>query len=228
MQFTYYGQSCFLIEVAGKKLLFDPFITGNELAKDIDVNKIEADYILVSHGHGDHVADLISIAKRTGALIISAYEIVEWAMKQGAPKGHPMNFGGKKQFDFGTVKFVHAMHSSVLPDGTYGGNPGGFVVSTDEGNFYYSGDTSLMMDMELIPRYAKLDFAILPVGDNFTMGVEDAIIAAEMIQCSNIIGVHFDTFPYIKIDHEEAYQQFKDAGLELTLPVIGATTELKA
>lgn len=226
MRFTYYGQSCFSIEVSGKKVLFDPFITPNPLAKDIDVNAIEADYILVSHGHGDHVADLIDIAKRTGAMVVSAYEIAEWVRKQGVTNTHPMNFGGKKQFDFGTVKYVQAMHSSVLPDGTYGANPGGFVVTTDEGNFYYSGDTSLMMDMQLIPRYAKLDFAILPVGDNFTMGAEDAVIAAEFIQCNKIVGVHFDTFPYIEIDHGAAIKIFRDAGRELILPVIGATIEL--
>lgn len=226
MQFTYYGQSCFNIRVAGKNILFDPFITGNDLAKDIDVNAIEADYILVSHGHGDHVADLISIAKRTGAMIVGAYEIVEWAAKQGVENSRPMNFGGKAAFDFGEVKYVQAAHSSVLPDGTYGGNPGGFVVTTAEGNFYYSGDTSLMMDMQLIPRFAKLDFAILPVGDNFTMGVDDAIIAAEFIQCKNIIGVHFDTFGYIKIDHGLSKEKFSKAGLKLTLPKIGECIKL--
>lgn len=226
MRFTYYGQSCFLIEAAGKKILFDPFITGNELAKDIDVNSIQTDYILVSHGHSDHVGDLISIAKRTGAMVVSSFEIIQWAEKQGITNCHPFNFGGRKQFDFGAVKYVQATHSSALPDGTYGGNPGGFVITTEDGNFYYSGDTSLMMDMQLIPRYTKLDFAILPVGDNFTMGVEDAIIAAEFIQCRKIIGVHFDTFPYIKIDHTDAVEKFNKAGLELILPVVGKTIEV--
>jgi L-ascorbate metabolism protein UlaG (beta-lactamase superfamily) len=226
MKFTYYGHSCFSIEIKGKKLLFDPFIIGNDLAKDIDINKIEADYILVSHGHGDHVGDLIPIARRTGATILAAFEITEWAAKQGCKNGHPFNFGGKKEFDFGTVKFVPAWHSSALPDGTYGGNPGGFVITSDEGNFYYAGDTCLMMDMQLIPRYAKLDFAILPVGDNFTMGSEDAITSAEFVQAKRVIGVHFDTFGYIKIDHQAVKDQFSAAGLELTLPEIGKTIEL--
>lgn len=226
MRFTYYGQSCFLIEAAGKKILFDPFITGNPLAKDIDINEIEADYILVSHGHSDHVGDLVSIARRTSAMVVCAFEISEWLGKQGISNTHPMNLGGKKSFDFGTVKFVPAIHSSVLPDGTYGGNPGGFVVATTDGNFYYSGDTSLTMDMQLIPRYAKPDFAILPIGDNFTMGAEDAIIAAEFIQCGKIIGVHFDTFPYIEINHETVQNQFNEAGLELTIPEIGKTIEI--
>lgn len=223
MKFTYYGQSCFSIEVEGKHLLFDPFITGNPLAKAIDVNQIQADYILVSHGHSDHVGDLINIAKRTNATVVSAYEITCWCEAQGVKNVHPLNHGGKKEFEFGTVKFVPACHSSVLPDGTYGGTAGGFVITTSSQNFYYSGDTSLTMDMQLIPRYAKLAIAILPIGDNFTMGAEDAIIAAEFIQCKKIIGVHYDTFGYIEIDHEKTKQQFANAGLDLTLPEIGKT-----
>lgn len=222
MQFSFYGHSCFAVEVAGKKLLFDPFITGNELAKDIDVNSIEADYILVSHGHADHVGDLVSIAKRTGATIIGGIEVVNWALAQGCPAGHGMNFG-PFNFDFGEVRFVPAAHSSSLPDGSYGGNPGGFVIKTNEGNFYFTGDTCLIMDMQLIPRYAKLDFAIMPIGGNFTMNATDAVMAAEFIQCKKIIAVHFDTFGYIKIDHDKTKEQFKAAGLELVLPEIGAT-----
>lgn len=226
MKFTFYGQSCFVIETAGNHLLFDPFITGNELAKNIDVSAVKADYILASHGHGDHVGDLIPIAQRTNATVISNYEIVEWCDKQGISNVHPMNLGGKREFDFGTVKYVNAIHSSVLPDGTYGGNPGGFVVTTGEGNFYYSGDTALTMDMQLVPRFAALDFAILPIGDNFTMGAEDAVTAAEFIRCKKIIGVHFDTFGHIKIDHEKTKKIFQNAGLDFILPKIGETISL--
>ncbi len=225
MNFTYYGHACFAIETGGKKFLFDPFISPNELAKDIDVNAIEADYILVSHGHGDHVADLVSIAKRTGAMVIAAYEIVEWVQKQGVTNAHPMNFG-PYNFDFGKLHFLPAWHSSVMPDGAYGGNPGGFLMHGGEKKFYYSGDTCLMMDMQLIPRYAKLDFAILPVGGNFTMDADDAVIAADFIQCDKIIGIHFDTFGYIKIDHDKTKEKFKAAGKELILPKIGETIEL--
>lgn len=226
MKFTFYGHACFSIEVAGKKLLFDPFITGNELAKDIDVNSIEADYILLSHGHGDHVGDLISIAKRTGATIIAVAEIEEWAKKQGCEKVHGMNYGAFN-FEFGEVRFVPAWHSSGLPDGSYGGNPGGFVIKTAEGNFYYSGDTCLMMDMQLIPRYyAKLDFAIMPIGGNYTMNADDAVIAADFVQCKKIIAVHYDTFGYIKVDHDKVKQKFSNAGLELIMPVIGGTIDL--
>lgn len=225
MKFTFYGHSCFTIEVAGKKLLFDPFITGNELAKDIDVDSIEADYILVSHGHGDHVGDLVRIAKRTGATVIGANEVVGWAQQQGCEKGHAMNFG-PFNFEFGELRFVPAWHSSGLPDGSYGGNPGGFVLKTAEGNFYYAGDTCLMMDMQLIPRYAKLDFAILPIGGNFTMNVDDALIASEFILCNKVIGVHFDTFGYIRIDHKAAKDKFNEAGIDFMLPEIGETIEL--
>jgi len=226
MKFTYYGHACFAIETCGKKLLFDPFITGNELAKDVDVNSIEADYILVSHGHGDHVGDLVSIAKRTGATVIAAFEVVTWAQNQGVENVHPMNFGSYK-FDFGMLKFLPAWHSSAMPDGSYGGNPAGFVIKTAEGNIYYAGDTCLMLDMQLIPRYyAKLDFAILPVGGNFTMDFNDALIAADFIECDKIIGVHFDTFEVIKIDHEAAKEAFSGAGKELMLPKVGEVIEL--
>ena len=178
MKVTYYGHSCFLVEVEGKEILFDPFITPNELAKNIDVNSINPDYIFVTHGHEDHVADLVEIAERSGATVVSNYEIITWLQGKGIENVHPMNHGGSKQFDFGKVKYVYATHSSVLPDGTYGGNPGGFVVDTKEASFYYAGDTALTMDMQLIPRFAKLNFAFLPIGDNFTMGIEDAVLAS--------------------------------------------------
>ncbi len=226
MKYTYYGHSCFAVEIKGKRILFDPFITYNELAKSVDVNSIAADYIFVSHGHDDHVADLVNLAKRTNAIVVGSYELVTWAGRQGIQKTHPMNTGGKWQFEFGTVKCVVAHHSSGLPDGSYGGNPLGFIFTTEEGNFYYSGDTALTFDMELIPRFAKLDFAVLPIGDNFTMGIEDAIIAAEFIECRRIIGVHYDTFGYIKIDAAKATKAFADAGLELLLPAINSSVEL--
>ncbi|RPE12214.1 metal-dependent hydrolase [Chitinophaga lutea] len=226
MKFTYYGHSSFAVEVKGKKIVFDPFITHNELARSIDVNRIEADYIFVSHGHADHVADLMDLAKRTGATVVGAFELTEWVTKQGHEKVHPMNTGGKWAFDFGTVKCVVAHHSSGLPDGSYGGNPLGFIFTTDDGNFYYSGDTALTFDMELIPRWAKLDFAVLPIGDNFTMGADDAIIAAEFIECGRIVGVHYDTFGYIKIDKGDSIRKFEAAGLSLLLPAIGETIDI--
>ncbi|MEJ7740803.1 MAG: metal-dependent hydrolase [Chitinophagaceae bacterium] len=223
MNLTYYGQSCFSVEISGKTLLFDPFISSNELAKHIDVENIQADYILLSHGHSDHIADCISIAQRTGAEVICCWEIHEWLFKKGVINTHPMNTGGKWKFDHFTVKCSVAQHSSSLPDGSYGGNPMGFIVTSEEGNFYYSGDTALTFDMQLIPRWAKLNFAVLPIGDNFTMDAEDATVAAEWIECQRVVGVHYDTFDYIKIDHDQAKKTFATAGLELILANIGET-----
>jgi L-ascorbate metabolism protein UlaG (beta-lactamase superfamily) len=226
MKLTYFGHSCFLVEVNNKKILFDPFISSNELAKNIDISKIECDFIAVSHGHFDHISDAVAIAKRTNATIICAFEIYEWFSKQGLKNFRPMNTGGKWTSDFGTVKCVAAVHSSCLPDGTYGANPMGFVFNTSEGDFYYSGDTALTMDMQLIPRWAKLKFAVLPIGDNFTMDIDDAIAAADFVQCNKVIGVHYDTFGFIVINHEEAIAKFAKAGKELILLKIGETINL--
>ena len=226
MQFTYYGHSCFMIETGGKKFLFDPFIQGNELTKGkVDIDKIEADYILVSHGHSDHIADLVPIATRIGAKVIAAYEVVSWAQNNGVKNAHPINFGST-EFDFGKLHFVPAAHSSCLPDGSYGGNPGGFIVKGQEGNFYYSGDTSLTAEMQLIPHYGPLNFALLPIGGNFTMDATDAVAAAKMIKCDKVIGLHFDTFGYIKVDHARTKEIFSASGIELVLPEIGQTIKL--
>ena len=226
MKLTNYGHSCFLVEIKGKKILFDPFITYNELAKEVNVNTIEADYIFLSHGHADHIADCISIAKRTGCKVVANWEIHEWLNKQGVSNTHPMNTGGKWNFDFGTVKCVVAQHSSGLPDGSYGGNPMGFIFSSTEGNFYYSGDTALTLDMQLIPVWAKLNFAVLPIGDNFTMDVADAIRAADFVDCKTIVGVHYNTFGFIKINEEEAKQAFAARNKTLLLPAIAETIEI--
>ena len=223
MKITYYGHSCFSVEVNGKHLLFDPFITPNELAKSIDIDTIKADYILVSHGHADHIANAVAIAKRTGAKVICAYEIYVWFEKLGLMNFCAMNIGGKVKLDFGNVKCVYAAHSSSLPDGTYGGNPMGFVVESTEGNFYYAGDTALTYEMRLIGDYRRIEFAFLPIGDNFTMGVDNAIIATDFINCNDIIGMHYDTFPQIKINHEEAIAKFANAGKKLSLLKIGQT-----
>jgi L-ascorbate metabolism protein UlaG (beta-lactamase superfamily) len=221
MKVTYYGHACFMVETNGKKVLFDPFITPNEMASHIDVNSIDPDFILVTHGHGDHVADVESIANRTGALVVSNFEVASWFEGKGLTT-HPLNHGGKKHFDFGTAKYVNAIHTSSLPDGSNGGDPGGFVVWNNEGSFYHAGDTALTMDMKLIPSTCPpLDFAILPIGDNFTMGYEDAAIAAEFIECDTIIGCHYDTFGYIKIDHDAARNAFEAKGKQLILLDIG-------
>ena len=222
MKIKFLGHGCFLIETQGKKLIVDPFISPNELAKEIDVNEIRVDYVLLTHGHEDHVADAELIAKNSDATIISNFEIVSWYGEKGL-NGHPMNHGGKRSFDFGELKYVNAIHSSVLPDGTYGGNPGGFVLKSGGKTLYIAGDTALHMDMKLIPMTSgKLDAAILPVGDNFTMGTDDALIASEFIECDKVIGCHFDTFGYIVIeDKGAAVADFKAKNKELILPQIG-------
>ncbi len=217
MKVNYFGQSCFLLEIDGTKVLFDPFITPNELAKDIDVEQINCDYILVSHGHEDHVADLVSIAKRTKAKVVSSFEIIEWLKKQGVDNGHPMNLGGAWQFDFGKVKMMFAAHSNSLPDGTYGGTAAGFIIQAGGKTLYYAGDTALTQDMKLTGELFDIDYAFLPIGDNFTMGIADAIIASDFIKCKNIIAMHYDTFGYITVDHEEAKKAFADAGVELSM-----------
>ncbi|MDB5227892.1 MAG: beta-lactamase domain protein [Bacteroidota bacterium] len=226
MKLTYYGHASFLVEVKGKKILFDPFITQNDLAKNIDIEKIECDYIVISHAHSDHTGDVVAIGKRTKATIICAFELYQWLSKKGLENFRPMNTGGKWTADFGSVKCVVAQHSSCFEDGTYGANPLGFVFNTDEGDFYYSGDTALTMDMQLIPKWAKLKFAVLPIGDNFTMGADDAVMAAEFVQCNKVIGVHYDTFGYIVINHEDAKKKFAEKGKELILMGIRETIEI--
>lgn len=225
MKITYYGHASLGIKVGGKHVLVDPFITANPLAAHIDIESIKADYILLTHAHGDHVLDVETIAKRTGAVIVSNAEIAGYYANKGFTS-HPMNHGGSWNFDFGKVKYVNAIHSSSFPDGTYGGNPGGFVIEGEHKNIYIAGDTALTMDMKLIPMRTKLDLAILPIGDNFTMDVEDAIIASDFLDCDKILGYHYDTFGYIKIEHKESIQKFFNKGKDLMLLEIGDSIEL--
>ena len=225
MKITFYGHASLGIEVSGKHIVVDPFITGNPKAAHIDINTIQADYILVTHAHQDHTLDVEAIATRTGATIVATYEVAVHFGNKGL-KYHPMNHGGSWQFDFGKVKLVNAVHSSSFPDGSYGGNPAGFVIEGEHKNIYISGDTALTMDMKLIPLRTKLDLAILSLGNNFTMDVEDAIIAAEFVECDKVLGVHFDTFGYIEINHDEAKKKFFDAGKDLMLLEIGESITL--
>ena len=226
MNLTYYGHACFSVAAAGKALLFDPFISPNPLAAKIDLTSVAADFILVSHGHGDHVADLVSIAQHTGATVIAPYEVGDWFEKKGVKNVQAMNHGGAAQTPFGRVKLTAAIHSSSMPDGSYGGNACGFVVQSSEGSFYYSGDTALTLDMKLIANSSPLRFAVLPIGDFFTMGIDDALRAAEFVGATTIVGVHYDTFPPIKLDREAALSAAHAAGKELLLPAIGETIAL--
>lgn len=215
-----------MVKTGGKSILFDPFITPNPLASEIKVENIHPDYILLSHGHNDHVADAYAIASRSGCEVIGIWETAAWMQSQGIEKVHQMNIGGSWQFDFGMVKLVNAVHSSTLPGNIPGGNPAGFVIQNNEDCFYYAGDTALHMDMQLIPRRFNLKLAFLPIGSNFTMDVTDAIEAARMVQCNNIIGMHYNTFGYIKIDQQEAMDAFTKAGIHLHLLTIGQTINI--
>lgn len=225
MKITFLGHASLAIQANDFNLLVDPFISGNPKASSISLEELKADYILLTHAHQDHILDVESIAKRTGATIISNYEIVTYYQNKGF-EGHPMNHGGSWHFDFGTVKYVNAIHTSSFPDGSYGGQPGGFVIEGEHKNIYIAGDTALTMDMKLIPMQTKLDLAILPVGDNFTMGIEDAIIASDFVKCDKVLGYHFDTFGYIEIDHEVAKRKFFDKDKDLMLLEIGESLEL--
>lgn len=225
MKITFLGHASLHIEIDTTHILVDPFISGNPKAEAIDIETLKADYILVTHAHQDHILDVEAIAKRTGAKIVSNYEIVMHYNNLGI-EGHPMNHGGIWQFDFGTVKYVNAIHTSSFPDGTYGGQPGGFVIEGEHKNIYIAGDTALTYDMKLIPLRTKLDLAILPVGDNFTMGIDDALIASDFIACDKILGYHFDTFGYIEIDKEAAKRKFFENNKDLMLLEIGESLEL--
>lgn len=224
MQLTYFGHSCFSVVLNGKTLLFDPFISYNPLAKHIDIKSIKADFILLSHGHADHVADVGALAAQTGALVIGSHEVTEWFKKNGVENVHGMNPGGKTAFPFGTLRGVAAVHSSSMPDGSYGGNPMGLVIESNDGCLYYSGDTALTMDMKLLPHIsAPIDVAVLPIGGNYTMDAADAALAAEWIQCKSAIGVHYNTFPPIAIDTTAAKAVFNAKKVPLWLPAIGET-----
>jgi L-ascorbate metabolism protein UlaG (beta-lactamase superfamily) len=225
MKITFYGHACIGIEVSGKHILVDPFISANPNAAHIDINALKADYILLTHAHQDHILDAEQIAKNNNAVIVSNWEIATYYGNKGL-QNHPMNHGGSWSFDFGKVKYVAAIHSSSFPDGTYGGNPGGFVIEGEHKNIYISGDTALTMDMKLIPMRTKLDLAIFPIGNNFTMDVQDAVMAADFVDCDKVLGCHYDTFGFIVINHDEAKKAFFDAGKDLMLLEIGESLVL--
>jgi len=198
LKITWYGHACFLIETDTAKLLVDPFIRGNPLAP-VQADHVKTDYILVSHGHGDHLGDTIEIAKRTGAMVISNFEIHNWLVNQGIANVHPQHIGGGFNYPWGRVKLTIAHHGSALPDGSYGGNPCGFLFYIQGKKIYHACDTGLFFDMKLIGEEG-IDLAILPIGDNFTMGPDDALRAVKLIEPKQVVPVHYDTFDIIKQD----------------------------
>lgn len=225
MKITFLGHACLQIELKNKILIVDPFISGNPKNDKIEVNGLKADYILITHAHQDHTLDVEAIAKQTGATLISNYEIITHYGAKGI-QGHPMNHGGSYDFDFGTLKYVNAIHSSSFADGSYGGQPGGFILSAEGQSIYIAGDTALSYDMKLIGEEFDLALSILPIGDNFTMGYTDALKASQFLNCSRVMGYHFDTFGYIEINQEAAINYFLDHGTTLHLLEIGESLVL--
>ena len=221
MKIQYLGHSCFYIESNGFRLIIDPFISPNPLAEAIDMDTISVDYILVTHGHEDHIADVERVWQNNKtAKIISSYEIINYFSNKGI-EGHPMNLGGEFSFDFGVVKQVNALHSSSFPDGTYAGPASGFILTIEGKVIYHAGDTALMEDMKQFGLSYDFDVVMLPIGDNFTMGLEDALLACNYLGVNKFIGMHFNTFPVIQIDIEKSRKQALLAEKELLILSVG-------
>ena len=225
MKITFLGHACLQIELQDSTLIIDPFISGNPKNNTIQLSDLKADYILITHAHQDHTLDVEALANQTGATLISNYEIITHYGAKGI-QGHPMNHGGSYEFDFGELKYVNAIHSSSFADGSYGGQPGGFILSAEGKSIYIAGDTALTYDMKLFGSEFDLSLAILPIGDNFTMGYADALKASQFLNCNRVLGYHFDTFGYIEIDHETAVNYFLDQGSNLELLEIGESLSL--
>jgi L-ascorbate metabolism protein UlaG (beta-lactamase superfamily) len=214
VQLKYFGHSTFTVDADDIKLVIDPFFApNNPLAPaDATADTIEADFMLLTHGHGDHVADAVGIAKRTGCKVIGNFEVGNWMAAQGIENLHQMSIGGGYDFPFGRLKLTIAHHGSQMPDGSYGGSPAGLLIYFNDGtDVYFAGDTALTYDMRLIGEAGGVDLAALPIGDNFTMGPDDAVIAAQFVKAKRVIPIHYNTFPPIKQNPETFAQMVQDA-----------------
>ncbi len=208
---TFIGHAAWRITHEHADILIDPFITGNPVAT-LKAEDLSPTHIILTHGHGDHLGDAMDISKRTGAPIISTFEIGEYCEAKGCPNPVGMGLGGAHQFDFGRVKFTIAHHSSSAPDGTYLGNPAGVLLSIDGRTIYHAGDTALFLDMKLIGEMNRIDVALLPIGDFYTMGVDDAVKAVEFLNPGLSIPMHYNTFPPIKADPEDFVAKLQAGG----------------
>ena len=206
---TYHGHATWGLETKGTHILIDPFFTGNPQTKAA-AGDVSANFIILTHAHGDHYGDTVAIAKRTGATVISNFEIVSYCQKQGVANGHPMHIGGGYAFPFGRVKLTVAHHGSSFPDGTYGGNPAGVVLEIEGKRLYNAGDTALFSDMSLIAE-GGLDVALLPIGDNFTRGPDDAAHAAKLLRARTVVPQHYNTWPYIVQDPQAFKRRVEEA-----------------
>lgn len=220
---TFLGHSAFLVEGSKGRVVIDPFLTGNPVAK-IKPGDLKVDYVLLTHGHGDHLGDGVDIAKANNATIVAPFELANYCSNQGA-NVHPMHIGGAHNFPFGRVKLTIAHHGSAAPDGTYTGNPCGFLVTMDGKTLYHSGDTGLFYDMKLIGEMNKIDVAVLPIGDNFTMGIDDAVKAAELLQPGLVIPMHYKTFDIIDVEPEQFVDAVKTRGLKAQLLSVGESLD---
>jgi len=214
---TYYGHSTWALDTKGTTILIDPFFTGNPLAP-VAAADMKPSFIILTHAHGDHYGDTVELAKRTGATLIANFEIANYAQKQGVANAHPLHIGGGNAFPFGRVKLTVAFHGSSFPDGTYGGMPAGVLIETDGKRVYNAGDTALFSDMRLIGE-GGLDVAILPIGDNFTMGPDDAVTAAKFLGATTVIPEHYNTWPIIKQD-PEAFKRRVEASTSSKVAVL--------
>lgn len=213
MKITYFGHSAFMIRSGKFTFLIDPFITDNPNTKN-DAKKLKTDYIVLTHGHGDHLGDALTIAKENDAMIIAPYELAVYCEKNGA-KVHPMHIGGGFNFAFGRIKLTQALHGSAVFEGDqviYTGNPCGFLLMINGKTIYHAGDTGLFSDMRLIGELNKIDIAMLPIGDNFTMGIDDAVYAVDLIKPALTIPMHYNTFDYILQNPEEFVKKISDKG----------------
>lgn len=224
MQLTYLSHSCFYLETGEHRLIIDPFLSANPRAK-VKPEEIDCDYILISHGHDDHLGDAILIARRTGATIISTFEVAMYCARQGV-KVHPMQQGGAWNFPFGRVKLTIAHHGSAHigeEEIVYLGNPAGLLITTGGKTLYHAGDTALFLDMKLIGELDRIDVALLPIGDNFTMGPEDAARAVEFLNARLAIPMHYGTFELIDVDPQRFVER---VGADAKVMAIGETIEI--
>jgi L-ascorbate metabolism protein UlaG (beta-lactamase superfamily) len=228
MRLTYFGHSAYQIETKGKTLLFDPFITGNKHTEGVVTpEQLNPDVILLTHAHSDHWGDTPEIAKRTGALVVGNFEVTQYvSRKHGHDYIQPMNTGGSWAFDWGKTTLTYAQHSSSFPDGTYGGNPNGYLMEIEGKVIYNTGDTNPFYEMTWVGEEYDVDLALLPVGDCFTMGPEEAVRAVRMIKPKLTIPLHYGTFSYIEIDMNRWTQAMQKAGFETKVLAPGETMDL--
>lgn len=224
LKLTYYGHSVFLLDDGKSKVIIDPFLDGNPVAT-VKPTDVTVDYVVVTHAHGDHLGDAISIAKRCDATIIAVNEIVEYVKSKGA-KGHNMHIGGGVKLPFGRVKLTIAHHGSVTPDGVYGGSPAGALITMDGKTVYHTGDTALFYDMKLIGEMNPIDVMLCPIGDNFTMGIDDAVRAVELVRPKFVIPMHYNTWPVIAANPDEFIEKVASKGFKGKVLRVGDSYEL--